>query len=101
MKSFVLFIVALFFWILFILNHFKFKGQKKKFDEELKVQNRNIIFVSNPNLDFKSECYQPQAFFAMRNSGNNPCEETTTTFNYKQYSTQGDYYIKRNTRYEI
>lgn len=78
--------------ILLIGNIYKFPQQTKKIQEKLNHQNKRIIFVNNPNMDIRSECYKEEDFFKMHNNGKNPCEKIKD-FRYIHYSNSKDYYL--------
>jgi len=91
-KMGVLLILCAIFIALLTGNIYKFLHQTKMIQEKLNCQNKKIIFVNNPDMDIKSECYKAESFFKMHNNGNNPCEKILD-FQYIHYAHLNDYYL--------
>lgn len=85
-------IVAIICLIMSIVNMYKFIGKNNAVIKVIRNHNKKIIFVNNPDLDIKQECYQMDNFFLMRNSGKHPCEETKE-YKYIRYDIEENYYI--------
>lgn len=88
------YVISVFFVVLAVGNIWKFSQQKKYWHQQLVNWNKKVIFVNNPTLNVRDECYQSADFFRMHNTGSSPCEKVTD-FSYKHYATKEDYYLKR------
>lgn len=80
------------FALLSALNIYKLIQQDSRTKKQLTIQNRSIIFVNSSDLNIKEDCYPPDDFFKMHNSGKDPREQEDS-IDYKRYHQKADLYM--------
>lgn len=89
----IIFLISSLFLVMFVWDFFSDRHENKVLKTQLMINNKQIIFVNNSNMNIKEECYQPEAFFHLHNTGDDPCGQIES-IDYKAYSKKEDYYIK-------
>lgn len=85
--------LAAFFALLAVIGIYLVVRGDKKFEQRLKKQNLNIIFVNFDELNIVSECFKKKSFFKYDNHGKELCE--TDNIEFIRYSVSTDYFMEK------